>query len=125
MKQIFHPVDPKQFLEYEKHEHYFEKRVFLYSDRKPLQKEVSWAGKNYKLGEPIKYDAPGNVSQLTQAIYRLPLTYEGEQILSTEANGFLFIYSRTTSVSSQNKDMKGTGVSTSQIHFLVYPLKKF
>lgn len=121
---MFHPIDPKGFKLYEKNPDYFEKRVFLYSDRKPLSKTISWAGKDYKLGDAIDFDVPGKITQLKPAIHRLMLSYEGEKILKMEANGFLFIYSRSTSVSSDKKDMKGVGINTQQIHFKVYPLAK-
>ncbi|MFW9927849.1 MAG: hypothetical protein ACFFD1_00490 [Candidatus Thorarchaeota archaeon] len=121
---MFHPVDPKQFKNYEENLERLEKRVFLYTDRKPLQKEVSWAGKNYKLGEKVEFNVPGKVSQPTKAIYRLTLSYEGKDILDQEADGFLFVYSRSTGLSSSTSDMKGTGVATSQVHFWVYPLIK-
>ncbi|MHA1983504.1 MAG: hypothetical protein ACW967_04040 [Candidatus Hodarchaeales archaeon] len=124
MKKIFHPVDPKQFLEFEENEELLEKRVFLYSDRKPLSKDVSWAGKNYKISEAIEIDVPGKLSQPTKAIYRLTVSAERDEILTRDADGFLFVYSRSTSVPIHNKDMKGSGVSTSQIHFWVYPMKK-
>ncbi|MHA1991182.1 MAG: hypothetical protein ACW981_16585 [Candidatus Hodarchaeales archaeon] len=124
MKEIFHPVDPKQFLEHDNHLELLEKRVFLYSDRKPLSKELSWAGKNYKISDSIEIDMPGTLSHPTKAIYRLTVSAERDEILTQEADGFLFVYSRSTSVPIHNKDMKGSGVSTSQIHFWVYPLKK-
>ena len=120
----FHPIDPKQMQDYEAKQKYFEKRIFIYSDRKPLQKQVSWAGKNFKLGDPIPFAAPGKISQPSKAILRLPITYEGETILKLQADGFLFVYSKSTSTPTTSSEMSGTGVSTSQIHFQVYPLTK-
>jgi hypothetical protein len=124
LQTIFHPVDPKQFLEFDKNEELLEKRIFLYSDRKPLSKEVSWAGKDYKTSDSIEIDVPGKTSQPTKAIYRLTVSKERDQILNLEADGFLFVYSRSTSVQVHNKEMKGSGVAASQIPFWVYPLKK-
>ena len=121
---LFHPIDPKGFKKYEEKPELFDKRIFLYSDRRPLTKTISWAGKDYKLGDAIDFDVPGKMSQLTRAIQRLILSYEGEKILNMDANGFLFVYSRSTSVPVNNNSMKGVGVETQQIHFKVYPLIK-
>ena len=120
---MLHPLDNKFFNEYEKYEHLLEKKVFLYSDRKPLNpKELSWAGKTYKLADPVTVSIPGKVTQPTKAIYRFTITYEGEQLFKEETDGFLFIYQKSTGVTSRSE--LGTAEGVSQIDFWVYPMRR-